>query len=208
MTIAQAAHCSYIKPVYSVHMSSYKDISYILPTPTFAHIRIGAYPSQEQADELINDGYSVFVDLTLRGEIDQEYIIPVYVRYIAFPIIDRDVPISEESFFLLIQTIGKLAVLRAEKIYIHCLGGHGRSGLLGIAFLIYLRYVEMQWNKEPILSLPYEKVALEITKRVTESHKTRKNMKDVWREREVLQTTIQKNYCVSFANFIQSKLRR
>lgn len=188
-------------------MLSYRDISYLLPTPSFSHIRIGAYPTQEQADELINDGYSVFIDLTLKGEVSEEYIIPISIKYIAFPIADGNVPVSEEGFFSLIQTIGKLSVLREEKVYIHCLGGHGRSGLLGIAFLIYLAYVELRWNKKQILSLPYEKAATDTSQLVGDAHKSRKIMKDTWRNKGVPQTRVQKAYCISFAQFIQRKLR-
>lgn len=189
-------------------MFSYKDISYLLPTPDFSHVRIGAYPSQQQADELVNDGYSVFVDLTLRGETNQEYIIPAHIKYIDFPIVDRGVPISENSFFNLVQTIGKLSVLREEKVYVHCLGGHGRSGLLGVAFMIYLRYVIMKWDNKPITSLSPNIAASDACTLITEAHKERKIMKEIWRKRGVPQTKKQREYCVSYSSFIQRTLRR
>jgi len=187
---------------------SYLDISYLLPTPSFSHIRIGAYPSQEQADELIDDGYEVFVDLTLRGEVINEYIIPTNIVYICFPIIDKSIPSSNQSFFSLIKAIGKLSVLGEKKVYVHCLGGHGRSGLLGISFLIYLKYIELIWDSKLVTSLPYQSVTLETMKIVTDVHKTRKIMKERWRLMDVPQTRIQRNYCTLFSYFMQTKLSR
>lgn len=163
----------------------YQDISYILPSNTF-HMRIGAYPTQKQVDDMIKDGYNLFVDLTSEGEVETKYIIPNGIEYIYHSIPDRRVPPSMEEFMSLIENIS-----RKKKIYVHCRGGHGRSGILGICYTVYIEY---ETSNKPIKDLCTETIT-----KINNAHKTRKVMNEKWRKMGVPQTKRQKDFCFSFA---------
>lgn len=88
-------------------------------------IRFGKYPTEEEAILLKATGYSIFVDLCPEEEITWSPYSREGLCYISLPIPDRTPRIKNLSFFrALIQTI-----YAGYLVYIHCRGGHGRSGM-------------------------------------------------------------------------------
>lgn len=143
----------------------------------------GSYPSQESVEILETNGVRYFVDLTEEGE---RKINPYTTNYriIKYPIKDRKVPHDWCSFAALIvyicDLIKKLA--EGEKIYIHCKGGHGRSGILVACLLCY------KFRLKP-------EQALELTNRY---HSERQEMKEKWRKIGSPQCKIQKDFVFKF----------
>ena len=92
----------------------------------------GAYPSQQEANELEHYGVRLFIDLTKKTERLYEHYMPNLARRINYPIQDRGTPTSRLTFSILLQRILiELNSMReGELMYIHCRGGHGRSGLV------------------------------------------------------------------------------
>lgn len=131
----------------------------------------GEYPSEEQFKELVNNGFSYFIDLTTLRErnrlrYDYSLDIPKYksLVYINYSIIDNNVPLSPKMFIELLQFISSI-LQKNVKIYIHCRGGHGRSSLLVSALLCIMFFYS-------------PKKAFNITKYC---HENRKNLKDKYR---------------------------
>ena len=98
----------------------------------------GSFPCQETVNFLENIGVRLFVDLTGMDE----YMITPYTtkyKYINYPIIDRKIPTDWKNFSQLILIISEIIddLKYGEKIYIHCKGGHGRSGILVASLLCY-----------------------------------------------------------------------
>jgi hypothetical protein len=95
----------------------------------------GEYPL-EQLDLLEAAGIVTFVDLTEEGE----YGVPAYVEqlgdleYVRFPIRDRGVPTNEQMTAILDYVDTSLA--QGRKVYLHCLGGIGRTGMTVACHLI------------------------------------------------------------------------
>jgi hypothetical protein len=95
----------------------------------------GEYPL-EQLDLLRAAGIDTFVDLTEEGE----YGVPAYaglvdgVEYVRFAIPDRGVPTNEQMTAILDYVDGSLADGRT--VYVHCLGGIGRTGMTVACHLI------------------------------------------------------------------------
>lgn len=143
----------------------------------------GSYPTQERVDELENLGVRYFINLTF----DDEKKISPYktcTTVVRFPIRDRRTPRNWYEFSLLVTWIKELlhTLKLQEKIYIHCKGGHGRSGVLVSCLLcLYNNYTPEQ--------------ALEDTK-LYHSHRT--NLKDRWKRIGSPQTLSQKNFVRRF----------
>lgn len=96
----------------------------------------GSYPTQQQIQLLEDWGVDIVVNLTS----SEERKIKPYVtnaRIVQFPIPDRGVPEDVEEFCALVLLLIE-EISRGKKIYIHCKGGHGRSGLLVAAILCQL----------------------------------------------------------------------
>lgn len=95
----------------------------------------GEYPL-EQLDLLQAAGIDTFVDLTEEGE----YGVPAYaglidgVEYVRFAIPDRGVPEPERMNAILDYVDGSLA--EGRTVYVHCLGGIGRTGMTVACHLI------------------------------------------------------------------------
>lgn len=93
----------------------------------------GAYPTQEQITELEEWGVQIIVNLTN----NEERNIQCYktnVNVIHFPILDNKIPDNHKVFFNLVVFLAQ-KIKEKNKIYIHCKGGHGRSGILVSALL-------------------------------------------------------------------------
>lgn len=145
----------------------------------------GSYPTQERVEELENHGVRYFVSLVY----DSETKIVLYktqYNYINYPILDNKIPINWYKFSLflirLVEIIKKLTP--SEMIYIHCKGGHGRSGLVVACLVSYL------YNIPASESLEY----------TTEMHKQRKIMKDYWRKLCSPPCWIQKKFVYKFCS--------
>lgn len=95
----------------------------------------GEYPL-EQLDLLRAAGIDTFVDLTEEGE----YGVPAYagsiegVEFVRFAIPDRGVPSAEQMNTILDYVDTSLADGRT--VYVHCLGGIGRTGMTVACHLI------------------------------------------------------------------------
>lgn len=148
----------------------------------------GSYPTQEGVNELEREGVRYFIDLTLPTE---KKIIPYTTQYnyISYPIKDRQVPESNWEFAsFIIQICNIIKKLKnPEKVYIHCKGGHGRSGVVVAIILSYI------FSLSPMDALFHTTVA----------HSQRKLMKDKWRHIGAPQTCQQKSFVFFFCKSIK-----
>ena len=144
----------------------------------------GSYPSGF-LDTLQDLGVIHFIDLT--HPTDE---LPPYntdfkedetksCNYISYPIYDRSIPNDYHSFCQVIISVSELInnLKNNEKIYIHCKGGHGRSGILVACILCYM-------NKTP----PAKSIEL-----TTQYHNNR-DIKLKWKKIGSPQTRKQKNF--------------
>lgn len=132
----------------------------------------GGYPSQSQFEYLKSVGVRYFIDLTTPIERKR---LPVYnqhdnkIIYINFPIRDNFIPYNMEMFneFInwLVFTIGVMN--ENEFMYIHCKGGHGRSGMVMCCILCAMHNL-----------LPEKSI-----EEVTISHKERPLLTSKWKTR-------------------------
>lgn len=143
----------------------------------------GSYPSQEAVGELVSEGVTVFVDLTVPGE---RMITPYETdkRRISFPIKDRHIPDNWTAFTEFILELSKVirGLESPNKLYLHCKGGHGRSGVVVACILCHMYRIS-------------PKKALECT---TKCHKKRSVMRDKWRAIGSPQTRSQKIFVQRF----------
>ena len=144
----------------------------------------GSYPTQKTVYDLEKKGVKYFINLTYPEEkLIKEY--ETNNNIINFPIKDRKVPNDIISFSKLIVNISNIIkdLKENELIYIHCKGGHGRSGILVACLLCYIFKIS-----------PSESIEL-----TTKYHNNRSNMKEKWREIGSPQTFFQKNFvCKTF----------
>ena len=144
----------------------------------------GSYPTQKQIEILEKNGVRIFVDLTEPVENLPEYTTN-YLK-INYQIKDRKVPEDYKKFSGFIIYLRNLVKkLKDSKIYIHCKGGHGRSGLVAACLLSFMN------------SLSSTK-ALELTR---EAHGTRKIMRDYWRKIGAPQTREQHGFVKKICGF-------
>lgn len=143
----------------------------------------GSFPSREIVESLEEIGIRHFINLTSKNE---SKIVPYSTKYnyINYPIADRKIPHNWKTFAQLILRICNIInnLQDNEKIYIHCKGGHGRSGILVACILCYLHKLK-----------PDE--ALELTNKF---HSNRKCMKDKWRKLGSPQDKRQKDFVRNF----------
>lgn len=107
--------------------------SYFIPNKAL----FGSFPDQEQVDKLEALGVRCFIDLT---DINESNTIPYKTRYkyIKYPIQDRKIPENWRSFAQLIVVIcQEIDKLKSHLLFIHCRGGHSRSGMLVASVLAY-----------------------------------------------------------------------
>lgn len=136
----------------------------------------GSYPTESRLDILKRKGISLIVDLTKECEKNcVQYSTDIDI--IRFPIADRSIPHDKIAFCKLIVTIcDKLD--DGVKVYVHCKGGHGRSGMVVAAILCYRYGIN-----------PKDAFAL-----TTKYHSKRKNVKPYWVHVGCPQTWEQKNF--------------
>lgn len=98
----------------------------------------GPYPTNSQVRDLENVGVKYFIDLTTSYEKINRY--KCNVSYLSYPIRDNQIPENIESWVDFLGSV--VAIIESlsggEKIYIHCKGGHGRSGMLVACLLCIL----------------------------------------------------------------------
>ena len=90
-------------------------------------IYFGKYPCNEVLQTLKELNIKTIVDLTHFTDNLNKYEVPEGMNRIVFPIVDMSIEKDKETvaFIILLRDI-----LKDGKMYIHCKGGHGRSGLI------------------------------------------------------------------------------
>lgn len=139
----------------------------------------GSMPNNETVKELEKLGVAFFVNLTsLRDKLLSFYETNQII--IKYPILDRKTPHDMLSFSKFIYKLHlTIKTLKEnEKIYIHCKGGHGRSGIVVASILCLYHKIPPEY-------------ALELTKLY---HQKRKIMRDKWRRIGSPQTFSQKDF--------------
>lgn len=143
----------------------------------------GCFPTQEAVDELENEGVRYFVNLTYD---DESLIVPYTTQYtrIDYPIPDRSIPTDWGTFAQLILRLSDITfnLPPGQRLYLHCKGGHGRSGVVVACLLIQM------FNLMP-------ETALEKT---SKCHSRRKVMRPKWRKLGSPQTRSQKLFVERF----------
>lgn len=117
----------------------------------------GGYPSGNHFEYLKSIGVKYFIDLTTPYEKTK---LPVYnfqdekIVYVNFPIRDNFIPYDINLFHeFLMWLVFTINVMKEEElIYIHCKGGHGRSGMVVscVLCLIYNLTPEQSINETTI----------------------------------------------------------
>lgn len=132
-------------------------------------VLFGGHPSQEQCAHLRSIGVRYIIDLTTPRERKR---LPTYDHspfiYVNFPIRDNFIPYDMDLFneFLvwLVFTIGVMQ--DDELMYVHCKGGHGRSGMVACCILCVLhglspdrsvREVTQSHQERPMLTPKWKK---------------------------------------------------
>ena len=108
-------------PLFSKQDNLYDWISCLISNSVY----FGAYPTPDMIDILKEKEFTHIINLT-----ENEY--PhndSSIKFIHYPIIDHSIPEDPMTYCKLIYDL-KLLVLTGNKLYIHCRGGHGRSGML------------------------------------------------------------------------------
>lgn len=149
----------------------------------------GGYPTQEWLDLLLENQTKIFVDTTTEEEKENHYLLDYrskiqdhHIDYHHFPILDNnipnDIPRFKEFIFFLTEKIMRLE--EGEKAYIHCKGGHGRSGMVVACVLCYLLNI-------------YPEKALHLT---TIAHSERENLRSKWKNVRCPQTFRQRKFVI------------
>jgi len=131
-------------------------------------IVFGKYPIQDEADIIIKNGYNIIVNLCTNDEITWEPVKwPKSTVIINYPIKDGNSQTPTEGWEGFLSFINNLLeILREHKLYVHCLGGHGRSAT--IASLLYGKTMKVS--------------SIESINIIYNAHQKRKVMKDKWRK--------------------------
>lgn len=132
----------------------------------------GGYPSKEDYESLIEGNFEYIIDLTTEKERERLlYVYPSHesIKYMNYPINDNSVPENVSSYLQFLIYIVYLLTIRHHKIYIHCKGGHGRSGVV-VASLLSLIY-NLSAERSLYLASVY--------------HKKRKNLKTKFLKKKI-----------------------
>lgn len=167
----------------------------------------GGYPSGERFEYLKSMGVRYFIDLTTPIE-RRRLLVYNYkddkIIYVNFPIRDNFIPYNMDMFneFVtwLVFTIGVMK--EDELMYIHCKGGHGRSGMVMCC----------------ILCIMYKLLPEKSIQEVTTSHMERPLLKAKWKTRlcpsnevqrifvnHLFRCNNQKNICLELENAFNTK---
>lgn len=93
---------------------------------------------QIKVDDLVSFGITHFIDLTEEGELASynEYL-PENCCHCRFPIRDVSVPSECKGVYELMKYLDTVRSNPNNKIYIHCWGGVGRTGLIVGCYYVY-----------------------------------------------------------------------
>ena len=148
----------------------------------------GSYPCQNTINLLEKKGFKYFVNLTFPTESKIKHYNTIYNK-IQYPFMDNSIPEDIYSFCIFIILLTKLIsnLEDDQKIYLHCKGGHGRSGVVVscICFMLF-PFSSKQ-------SLIYTNIC----------HSKRITMRKKWRKIGSPQTFTQKNFVNSICKFIE-----
>jgi protein-tyrosine phosphatase len=138
----------------------------------------GPYPTNKQVRELEELGVKYFIDLTMTSEKLEKYI--CNVNYISYPIRDNNIPNNPAEYLKFIDYVKCIIeeLEYDEKVYIHCKGGHGRSGLVVSSLLCVLEGIK---SRDSI-------------KKTTMYHRQRPTLKEKWLNRYCPNTRIQRHF--------------
>lgn len=149
----------------------YQWISCLIPNKIY----FGPFPNQLLIDSLIEENFDLIVNLTVDDELiyndnkEEEVIYNIpSKKYMHYPIRDNDVPECISTYCKFINKL-KNFYYNNKKIYIHCRGGHGRSGLTCSSLLFSIKKNEKLED---------------IIKEVNISHNKRENIRNKWKKRE------------------------
>ena len=134
----------------------YDWISCVIPDRLY----FGSQPNEHMLEQIKEKGFTLIVNVT-------EY--PYYcndVKMMHYPIIDNYIPTDILSYCKFILTLKKEVENLSNKIYVHCRGGHNRSSMTIVSLLSTLQ--------------PYSELK-DIIGTVTEFHKNRKMLREMWR---------------------------
>ena len=102
----------------------------------------GEYPgdwepdeAQARAEAFVHCGFSTFIDLTEDDELDPYAELVLPARHRRFPIEDVSVPESTAQTVRILNAIDS-ALEDGERVYVHCHGGIGRTGLVVGCWLV------------------------------------------------------------------------
>ena len=137
----------------------------------------GNYPSQSDINTMEKIGIHYFINLTCEQDRLEKYNVSSKSFQVNLPIFDRNVPNDIFNFTLLILKSVEL-LHQGQKIYIHCKGGHGRSGIL-VACILKM-YLNVTTDK-----------AIELT---TKYHNERNGVREKWKRMGSPQTYKQKKF--------------
>jgi ribA/ribD-fused uncharacterized protein len=143
----------------------------------------GSFPTQDAVRELEEEGVRYFIDLTTGVE-DKTTPYTTNYTYIKYPIVDRRTPDNWKSFSVFIIKVSDIIsnLEEGQLIYVHCKGGHGRSGVVVACLLCYM------FGITPTNAL----------ERTTKYHSRRSVMRDKWRSLGSPQTRSQKSFVHRF----------
>jgi hypothetical protein len=114
---------------------------------------IGGYPSIDDLQKLIEWGVDIFISLIEPHEImayegttilrNREYVRfrTPNVLFVSYPTIDGQALKSDKTLSEIVVFILKM-LKRDKKIYLHCLGGHGRSAVVGTCALMAYFHID------------------------------------------------------------------
>ena len=142
----------------------------------------GAYPTQHQIQQLEKWNVDIVVNIT-RNDEKKKRPNHTNVQVIQFIIPDRKVPEDVREFCALVIHLTR-KINEGKKLYIHCKGGHGRSGLLVASILCYLYKIS---PKESFIRTS----AYHATRPV---HSTKSKKNDFWKMKGSPQTMEQRDF--------------
>lgn len=139
---------------------------------THPRIYFGGFPYRNELHQLQQLGIRYLIDLTTPQEkqrLDAYHPKNYNMVYINFPIQDNFIPQDMEAFneFIVWLSFAVDTLGQDESIYIHCRGGHGRSGMIAACLLCF----------------HFHRSSKESMDEITESHRNRMDLAPKWRSR-------------------------
>ncbi len=117
------------------------------PTPNCnvlqANVLCGRFPTRDEVAVLVEAGVTVFVNLAEEWEFCEnrrqraiDYSVPETLEKLFFPVMDRSIPEDKTKFRAFVELLSQK--VSAHTIYVHCLGGAGRTGIVAACLLLQL----------------------------------------------------------------------